>query len=84
MVENDDGRDAEERRVARFLSTGYKCQLSNGRPSYANFTASQLHAAHDECQQLARDQLDMVLMGQLLAVCQSDPTTQKTKAKNIA
>ena len=37
VVENDDGHDGEERRVARFLSTGCKC---NGRPCYANFTAS--------------------------------------------
>ena len=47
------------------------------------FTTSQLQRARDECHQLTRDQLDMVVMGQLRAVCQSDSMTQKTKARNV-
>ena len=83
MVENDDSRDAEERRVARFVAMGYKCKLNDGSRYHTLFTTSQLQRAHDECHQLTRDQLDMVVMGQLRAVCQSDSMTQKTKARNV-
>ena len=82
VVENDDDTDAEDRRIARFLSQGCKCQLHNGNPCYTLFTASQLSVVRDECRQLSRDEMDMVVMGQLRALCQSDSLTQKTKAKN--
>ena len=81
-VENDDSRDAEEREIARFLANGCKCSLGNGSPCHTLFTPSQLQAACDECRQLTHDELDMVVMGQLRALCHSDPVTQKTKAKN--
>ena len=80
-MEVDDDHDAEERRVARFLPN---CQLRDGTPCSSAFSAPQLQAARDECHQLTRDQLDMVVMGQLRALCQSDSLTQKTKAKNTA
>ena len=44
--------------------------------------ALMLQEARDECQQLTREQLDMVVMGQLRTLCQSDPLTQKNKARN--
>ena len=50
---------------------------------FALFTASQLLAARDECRQLTRDQLDVMVMGQLRALCQIDPLTQKTKSNNM-
>ena len=67
----------------RFLVNGRKCSLSNGSPCHTLFTASQLQAAHDECRQLTHNELDLVVLGQLRSLCQSDPVTQKTKAKNI-
>ena len=84
VVVEDDSRAAEERRVAWFLGTGCKCRLNNGSPCYTLFSPSQLQAALDDFHQLTRDQLDMVVMGQLMALCQRDPDTQKTKAKNVA
>ena len=82
MVEYDDDGYAEERRVARFLSSGCKCKLNDGNPCYLLFTSPQICTARDDCRQLTRDQLDMVVMGQLRALCQSDSMTQKSKAKN--
>ena len=82
VVEYDDSYDGEERGIARFLSGGCTCKLHGGRLRHTPFSASQLRAMRDECRQLTRDELDMVVMGQLRALCQSDPTTQKTKAKN--
>ena len=83
VVEMDDGRDAEERRVASFAVNGCNCKQNNGSPCHLLFTPSQLLNARDECRQLTREQLDMVVMGELRAVCQSDSLTQKTKAKNV-
>ena len=82
VVENDDSSDAEERRIARFMSEGCKCKLNGRNACITRFTASQLSAARDECRQLTHDQLDMVVMGQLRSLSQADTVTQKTKAKN--
>ena len=81
-MENDDTGDAEERRVAWFLAGGCKCKLNDGNPCYLLFTPSQISSAHDDCRQLTRDQLDIVVMGQLRALCQRDSVTQKSKAIN--
>ena len=81
-VENDDSRDAEERHIARYLAQGCKCSLNSGNPCHTAFTASQIQTAREECRQLSHDELDLVVMGQLRAVCQNDPVTQKTKARN--
>ena len=82
IVENDDSQDADERRVALFVSKGCKCQLNAGSPCSSLFTAANLKAAQDECRELTRQQMDMVVMGQLRALCHRDPQTQRTKAKN--
>ena len=41
-----------------------------------------LQEARDECRQLTSEQLNMVVMGQLHALCHRDPLTQKNKAQN--
>ena len=77
----DDCFDAEERRIARFMSEGCKgckCKLNGRNACITRFTASQLSAARDECRQLTHDQLDMVVMGQLCSLCQTDTVTQRT------
>ena len=81
-VVDDNSTDDEEGRIARFLSQGCKCQLNDGSPCSALFNASQVMAARDQCRQLTWDQLDVMIMGQLSALCQIDPLTQKTKTKN--
>ena len=45
-------------------------------------SAADLLAARDECRQLTREQMDMVVMGQLCALCHRDPQTQKSKTRN--
>ena len=67
-VENDDSRDTEERRIARFLASGCKCSLSSGNPCHTIFTTAQIQCARDECQELTHDELDLVVMGQLRAL----------------
>ena len=81
-VEHDETDDEEQRRIARFLAGGCSCKLLDGRPCSSQFSTSMFQRARDECRQLTREQLDMVVMGQLHAVCQSNPMTQKSKARN--
>jgi hypothetical protein len=81
-VENDDSEDAEERRITRFILEGCKCQLNSGSPCSSLLSAADLLAARDECRQLTREQMDMVVMGQLCALCHRDPQTQKSKTRN--
>ena len=83
VFEIDDSSDAEERRIERFLSQGCKYKLNNERPCCTLFTSLQLLAARDECHQLTHDQLDLVGMGQLRSLCQTDSMTQKSKAENV-
>ena len=81
IVEHDETND-EQRRIARFLTSGCSCKLLDGIPCSTQFTALMLQEARDECRQLTREQLDMVVMGQLHALCHRDPLTQKNKAQN--
>ena len=76
VVADDSSTDEEKGRIACFLSEGCKCQLNHGRPCSALFTASQVMVARDECQRLTQDQLDVMIMGQLRALCQLDSLTQ--------
>ena len=81
-VEHDETNDEEKRRIARFLKSGCSCKLLDGIPCSAQFTALILQEARDECRQLTREQLDMVIMGQLRALCHMEPSTQKKTARN--
>ena len=81
IVEHDETNDEEQRRIARFLTSGCSCKLLYGIPCSTQFTALMLQEARDECRQLTREQLDMVVMGQLHALCHRDPLTQKNKLK---
>ena len=82
IVEHDETNDEEQRRIARFLTSGCSCKLLDGIPCSTQFTALMLQEARDECRQLTREQLDMVVMGQLHALCHRDPLTQENKAQN--
>ena len=68
-MELDDNHDAEERRVTRFLSSGCNCQLSDGSPCALALSAPQLQAVF---YQLTRDQLDILVMGQLRTLYMSE------------
>ena len=75
--------EEEEGRIARFLAGGCSCKLHDGTPCCTQFMASMLQEARAECRQLSREQLDMVVMGQLRALFQRDSLTQRSKALNF-
>ena len=59
---------------------GCKCKLADGNPCCQLFSASMYKSLRDECHALTRDELDLVVMGQLRALVHNDRMTQKTKA----
>ena len=61
---------------------GCKCKLADGNPCCQLFSASMYKSFRDECHALTRDELDLVVMGQLQALVHNDRMTQKTKARN--
>ena len=81
-VEHDEIDDEEQRRIARFLAGGCSCKLLDGTPCSSQLSTSMLKRTRNECRQLTREQIDMVVMGQLCELCQSDPLTQKSKTRN--
>ena len=82
IVEQVETNDEEQRRIARFLTSGCSCKLLDGIPCSTQFTALLLQEARGECRQLTREQLDVVVMGKLHPLCHRDPLTQKNKAQN--
>ena len=82
IFEHDETNNEEQRRIARFLTSGCSCKLLDGIPCSNQFAALMLQEARDECRQLTREQLDVVVMGQLRALCHRDPLTQKNKARH--
>ena len=69
--------DLEEIKISRFVAAGCKCKLANGNPCSQLFSASMYRSLRDECHALTRDQLDLVVMGQLRALVRNDKMTQK-------
>ena len=73
----------EERKIARFVAHGCTCKHGKGKtPCHTHFTASQYRHQRDECRELTRDELDLVVIGQLQALTKRDSLTQKEKATN--
>ena len=61
---------------------GCKCKLADGNPCCQLFSASMYKSLRDESHALTRDELDLVVMGQLRALVHNDRMTQKTKNKS--
>ena len=78
VVDTDETFDGEERRVARYAANGCSCNLgANGSPCHQLFSATQYREMRDECRELSREELDLVVMGELCALTLRDRTTQR-------
>jgi hypothetical protein len=71
-----DSDELEEHLIARFAHEGCRCKHHNGQPCCTLFSADHYQRVRDDCRQLSRSELDLVVMGQLLAFTQNDETTQ--------
>ena len=80
VVGGDNGLDEEEARIARYVACGCSCKHGpNKSPCHKLFTAAQYREMRDKCRELTRDELDLVIMGQLRALTLRDTHTQRTK-----
>ena len=75
-IDVSDCKELEERCIARFAQEGCKCKHANGKPCCSLFSIDHYHGVRDECRQLSSSELDLVVMGQLLALTQRDDVTQ--------
>ena len=80
VVESEESPDQEEARIDLFLSSGCSCQYGpRNTPCHRLFSAAQYREMRDECRELTRDELDLVIMGQLRALTLRDSCTQGSK-----
>ena len=78
LVEGDELWGSEERKVTQFVASGCKCNLGpKGTPCHKLFSATQYQEMRDECRELTREELDLVVMGELRALTLQDGKTQR-------
>ena len=64
VIEGDKAWDHEVRKVAQFVAHGCSCNLGpKGTPCHKRFSAVQCQELRDECRELTKEELDLVVMG---------------------
>lgn len=77
LLDADETWDQEERKVTQFATRGCNCNLGpKSTPCHRLFTAMQYRDMRDECRELTKQELDLVVMGELRALTLQ---TRKTK-----
>ena len=81
MTDDDGVWGDEERGVAEFMAGGCSCNHGpNGSPCHKMLSAVQYHEMRDECRELSRQELDLVIMGELRALtARSSRTWRETE-----
>ena len=79
VIDISDSREMEERSIARFAQDGCSCKHFDGGPCCKLFSVSHYQEVRDQCRELTRSELDLVVMGQLLALTHSGHMTQAKK-----
>ena len=79
VIDISDSREMEERSNARFAQGGCSCKHFDGGPCCKLFSLSHCQEVRDQCRELTRSELDLVVMGQLLALTHSGHMTQAKK-----
>jgi hypothetical protein len=76
VIDISDDAELEEHCIARFAKRGCKCKHFDGKPCCTIFSVDHYQRVRDECRQLSKSELDLVVMGQLLALTQNDELIQ--------
>ena len=79
VINISDSREMEERSIARLAQGGCSCKHFDGGPCCKLFSVSHCQEVRDQCRELTRSELDLVVMGQLLALTHSGHVTQAKK-----
>ena len=69
----------EDEELNRFLEEGCGCQVLRGRPCFRLFSKEHYEKVRLECRELERNQLDLVILGQIMGGLndQQETTAQK-------
>ena len=81
VIDISDALELEERSISRFTANGCACKHFDGGPCCKLFSTSHYREVRDQCRELTRSELDLVVMGQLLALTHSGAMTQAKKHK---
>ena len=68
--------------LEQFLEKGCGCKRASGRPCYTLFSREHYQEIRWQCAELTRVELDMVLMGQIMATLSNDPETSSAKFRH--
>ena len=68
--------------LAKFLAKGCGCKKACGRPCYTLFPKEHYQEIRWQCAELTRNELDMVLMGQIMATMSNDTVIQAAKFRH--
>ena len=71
----------ENQVVTDFVSAGCGCTKANGRQCSEQFSLEYLKSVRESCAELSRSELDLVIMGQLLA-CTNQSSSVVTSSRN--
>ena len=73
----------EERLVSEFMTSGCGCAKAKGQPCLRQFSPEYVKSVRESCAELTRGELDMVILGQLMASVNTS-TTVSTTARHEA
>ena len=68
----------------QFLAKSCGCKRANGKPCSTLFSKEHYQDIRWHCVELTRDELDLVLMGQIMATLSNDTLTQGAKFRHSA
>ena len=82
VVDVDDVWDREKESVEAFVLCGCSCQYGPDEcPCHSLFSTTQYAEMRNECRELSRDELDLVIMGELRALTFRDLLTWRNEGR---
>ena len=70
--------------LTRFLQKGCGCRRFKGQPCFQQFTRAHYEAVRADCAALSSNELDLVLMGQIMALLSNSSLTQTSAIRQRA
>ncbi len=74
----------EEENIDKFVHDGCGCQLAGGQPCSSYFTADYYRSVRSQMAEMTHTELDLVVMGQIMAHIHSTPNTSTSKCHRKA
>ena len=82
VIDVDEVWDREKERIEAYVLCGCSCQYGpDESPCHRLFSATQYEEMRNECRELSRDELDLVIMGELRALTFRDLITWRNEGR---